>query len=229
MFNKIIVATSIALLAGCVPMQNQYNKPSYSSYVPPKPKVEFSGWDDNGKLKTKSSIQGTPQISGKTILNEDAIVCESNEILLKKAENLSKYPTGTLFMEELDGDLKIISRERSELFSSLMDRAGASFDSISSGNKLNQIENSIRNAESHSKYDNDTKRLDDSYANTKRMMNTCAVNKTPLPIEVVERKPISKMAKIKWNGAEVWTYESHLTFKNQPFQGVYFCSFKSIG
>jgi hypothetical protein len=185
-----------------------------------KPKIEFIGWDSNGKLKINSSIQSDLKVLGKVILNEDAIVCESSDILTTKAHNINKYTTGTVFMEELDSELKTISEKRFESFHSLT--ANTSFDySMSTGNKLDQIKNnldkinnSIKNAEERSKYDKDTKNLDDSYAHAKHIMNTCTINKTPISVEVIERKPISKLAKIKWNNAEVWTYEPHLTFRN---------------
>jgi len=54
--------------------------------------------------------------------------------------------------------------------------------------------------------------------NTKEFLKLCTANKTPIPVEVIEVKPISKIAKIKvtLNNtlAELWTYQSHLTFPN---------------
>ncbi len=211
---KSVCVTAIVLLSGCVPTYHQYTRSSSTPWDVKKVEPPFSGWDSDGKLKSKSSIQGVQQIQGKTLLNEDTIVCESNEILLKKAENLSKYPTGTLFMEDFDSDLKEISRKSYEAYKSKSDAIISSMNHVGNQSRLEQISDDIKYSQASSKSDSDNKSLDESYDYTKRMMKTCTVNKIPLPVEIVERKPISKLAKIKWNGSEVWTYESHLTFRN---------------
>ena len=203
-FQKIVrpvCVIALALLSGCAPTYHQYTRSSSTPWDVKKAEPPFSGWDDNGKLKTKSSIQGAQQILGKTLLNEDSIVCESNDILSKKAENLSKYPTGSLFMSELEDDLNNKKSIEDIRFNHIINAPSAFSSSARTPSQVARSQDELKESK-------------EDVAAAKLVMSSCTVNKTPLSVDVIERKPISKIAKIKWNGAEVWTYESHLTFRN---------------
>lgn len=172
------------------------------------------------KIKKKLVFQ-----MGTTVLNEDGLICESPEYLTNNTNLLSDYPTGRMLYNHKKDSVKIGTTQlvksyidTSELISSQMDTiVGNPFEKE---NQLTKINKNLELANKDTKItrsNDSSKQKENELDKESNFLKNCIVNEEETAVEIVDRKPISKIVKIrlKFNGspAELWTYESHLTLK----------------
>lgn len=200
-----------------------YCAPGISLYVDKK---LFLGWDEKGHKiwnnannanEVQQKLKNDRNATNSTILNEDTILCETDNLLVTTGDQLIKYATSSNYVTGSD----------------LIDQANRSLKSIENytyERRLSDIEQSTHDIGVYSYAERDRRdmareqnQLSREAQSTKeieelsKFLKSCTVNKEAQPVEVIENKPISKIAKIKVklnNGFfELWTYDSHLTFK----------------
>jgi hypothetical protein len=201
MKNKIVIATVCLSLFGCA------HQKIHTVAIPVEKKPIFLGWDENGHKKSNTTGRNQKISSDKnpinsTILNEDTIICEADNPLVTTGEQFIKNiiaddrATGTALIDAVNANYEA---KKHNLY---LDK----LDDIRRSSPSNSYLISTRDAESHKQIEE----LSD-------FLKLCAVNKEAQPVEVIERKPISKIVKVKakLNNSfyELWTYEYHLTFK----------------
>ncbi len=199
------------LFVGCA-YRNQanYSNQSFTGVQMQKIEPQFLGWDKNGYKQfdndsTKSrNTQSTIIGNNAVILNEDTILCETDTPLSQlylEFKEPDKYPATWLIKNttmRIDSYRNIVKLDREErAINRELRRLGGKQETSDSLTTLITLTNP---------------------ENAKEFLRLCTTNKTPIPVEVIEVKPISKIAKIKvtLNNtlAELWTYQSHLTFPN---------------
>lgn len=183
------------------------------------PVTTFLGWDKNGYKKTganNASIVSIP-VNRSTILNEDTIICESDAQLLMADDfikNNDKYRYGSSLMDAITDNIDNI-RNHAYQSDLLAIKRGSRVMLNNNSRLLNDIETTseavqkandiARRAQSESQID--------EYSSFVKM---CKVNKDPQPVEVVERKPISGITKIKvkmdGDYYDLFTYDFQLTY-----------------
>jgi len=195
-----------------------YCAPGISLYVDPN---LFLGWDENGHKKSNTNsgqkkASNDKNATNSTILNEDTIICETADPLLttgndfiKNVEN-NKF-TGTFLFDGITTRLKSI---KNSIFESRLSNITQSTHDIGVYSYAERDSRDLARKENEYYEKAESTKIIEKYDD---FLKSCTVNKEAQPVEVIERKPISKVAriKVKLNDSfyEFWTYESHLTFK----------------
>lgn len=229
---KLFLAVYFLLLSGCYLRTNSASyQRSLSAHKVAVPK--FVGWDQNGyKLEefhgtvtsrnpsiAKFSTQNDNKAQRPVILNEDGIMCESEDSLanfdriMQERGKPSKLPASSLIsfadifisFHNLDNSFKKFGRE----LQGSIDATNTANPSLYGFAASQKAEGLARKAESLASESQNNAEIASSFK------KTCKSNSDPQEIEVIEEKPISGYAKIsaKINGGryEVWTYATHLT------------------
>ncbi len=197
-----ITLVSTMVIAGCnsiKPSNHQFNQQFNkaqsslgSSIVPVTPKEpELIGWDESGhkKYDTDKSQKNLSVVSSKIktspILNEDAIICESDSAL-------TIFDWNDLIGNQIHTGSLMVSVAKMEILS--LEVAKSRFE-FGANIRLTEYEEKAKKASV--------------------FLGACKLTQEPQAIEVIEIKPISKVAKIKVrienNSYELWTFVNLLT------------------
>jgi len=193
-----------------------YCAPGISLYVDPN---LFLGWDENGHKKSNTNsgqkkASNDKNATNSTILNEDTIICETADPLLttgndfiKNVEN-NKF-TGTFLFDGITTRLESI---KNSIFESQLSNITQSTHDIGVYSYAERDRRDMAREQNQlSKEAQSTKEIED----LSKFLKSCTVNKEAQHVEIIESKPISKVAKIKvkLNDGfyELWTYDAHLT------------------
>ncbi len=203
MKNLIIFCLSFVfiVLTGCAKHSRTTQPPLVSKPVINEP--VFVGWDNEGRkttdinqiYKSKASAVG---LNNKVILNEDSIICETQEPLLTTGlsfiSNRPEAIQGSILMDYVTGQIQ--------------------------GQKDNRYLSMLHEIESSSlAYKNSYKasadKAEDEIKTLTEFTNSCQVNEKAQTVQLIENKPISKISKIKVqienNFYDLWVYNFHLT------------------
>lgn len=213
----MLALVPVIALVGCVPRPAP--SLSYNEIIAERPK--FWGWDENGHKKSNT----TPPVRGElkkakdsTILNEDTIICETVEPLLlvddERFKNFEELKYGSIMMDTME---KSIASTKEIAHESRLLNIRSSYRFAPAGTDLDRAVIATTEAAEKANYNAEQaeykKRIDEESS----FVKLCKVNKEPLPVDVIERKPISGIAKIKIkldnNYYELFTYDFQLTFQ----------------
>ncbi|MGZ5486773.1 MAG: hypothetical protein ACXWFB_12865 [Nitrososphaeraceae archaeon] len=212
--NKEIIPFIICttLMSGCYVPSN-YNYPDttialpMSTYGSPQP--VFLGWDENGHKifdsnkktkKTGNKYLLAEDNSKSTILNEDSIICETDTPLLiflsRRYRDLNGNiikSTGSDLIKTANSYIKLKELDLKAEQAKQNFNGGRIFSNIELEEKKEEIEQ------------------------LSEFLQACVASKETQSVEVIERKPISNITKIKAKindkYYELWTYEYQLTQK----------------
>lgn len=218
MKNKILVLVPVIAFVGCVPAPRSVPNLSYNEIIAERPK--FWGWDENGFKKSNATPLGGQLKKAKdsTILNEDTIICETVEPLLlvddERFKNFEELKYGSIMMDTME---KSIVHTKESAHESTLLNIRSSYRFAPGGTDLDRAVIATTEAAEKANYNAEQAKYKNRIDEESSFVKLCKVNKEPLPVDVVERKPISGITKIKINldknYYEVFTYDFQLTFQ----------------
>ncbi|MCX7084853.1 MAG: hypothetical protein NTY69_04860 [Methylococcales bacterium] len=167
----------------------------------------------------KSSIKNSEVIESPvkkitpTILNEDAIICETDSVLLNKKDSNGNISPSTgsslLAISKLSLEFLELDKKRRDIETKYL----SDVQSISAQSGI--ITNTTSSRDSISKLNTDINEEEASAKQASDFLKLCKATNDAQDVEVIERRPISNIAKIKIalnnSSYEVWTYEYFLT------------------
>ncbi len=240
---KKIILISCIFLTSCYyhdyTYENNAALAKVAASVPEPKKPDFLGWDENGHKKLSANDdskinnnlefvhepiaienklkkdKGAIPKTKSVILNEDTILCETDTPLLN-IPMLFPYNTGISTTLITGTDLIKLINDGLESQESSLNR-DYSFKTLLltqytehgyyDGAGINRSDKEIEKKK---------KELEEYKKAAMPFLKLCTINKEVQPVEIIEIKPISPVAKIKVNvqnnSYELWTYKSHLTF-----------------
>lgn len=218
MKNKMLALIPVIALVGCVPAPRPTPILSYSEIIAKRPK--FWGWDENGYKKSNATlVRGElKKVKDSTILNEDTIICETVEPLLlvddERFKNFEELKYGSIMMDTME---KSIASTKEIAHESRLLNIRSSYRFAPAGTDLDRAVIATTEAAEKANYNAEQAKYKNRIDEESSFVKLCKVNKEPLPVDVVERKPISGISKIKIkldnNYYELFTYDFQLTYQ----------------
>lgn len=210
------------LISGCT---TKHTNTVSAPPAPPKPK--FIGWDSFGHKKydtaTTAKIEsayGNIKPSKGVLLNEDAIICESEVALSSISEFVKDYIssdeiiTGSRVVEI--ASIYADNLKRHERYKYEDELRYIQYDTeFTSKTKMEELAKITKREHEKEETERTISQDKKMVSKSNEILRICKPNESVMPVQVLEIKPISKIAKIKVNlnnaSYELWTYENHLT------------------
>ena len=192
--------------------------------TPSKPVSSKKDKSGHTKSNDKTSPPASPSITNSTILNEDTILCETDNLLPTKKEFLqSGSKMMTLVEKELEFNTFMLEMKRKYAGTGRHETGFGQSNYVQRGQSgvamINELraQQNYRIEQENIKHDgNSINQYATAVAEFSAFKSRCMVNKEPKAVEVLESKPASHLVKVKVKinnmPAEMWTVESHLTF-----------------
>ncbi len=192
--------------------------------TPSKPVSSKKDKNSRTKPNDKTIPADSPSITNSIILNEDTILCETDNLLPTQKELILPGSKMMAFIEEkLKFNTRLLERERKYIGIGRHETGFGQSNYVQRGQSgvamINELraQQNYRIEQENIKHDeNSINQYATAVAEFSAIKDLCIINKEPKVVEVLESKPASHLVKVKIKinnmPAEMWTIESHLTF-----------------
>jgi hypothetical protein len=200
--------------------EGQVIKKQLELLVTPEKTDKIESTDNSSKKNTsyKKSITVAQKetVYKAVILNEDSILCESDNLLIPKVSEgvfVNTIDTGTNLIAAANLVIRLheLNKDKVSLTQNYLNK----LNSIPGANRFNGIDYKAQAKDLLAETTNTVQENEEKFKHATEFLRSCKSTDNPQRVLVIENRPISKISKIKINMNEkpydLWTYDIHLT------------------